>query len=319
MADRRLRELERRLRASGAVVDEVSLLLERVRAGRLALARLRLAAALGHPAAALAAAAVEASGPTARGGPGPTVRREPHPEDYPEVRPPSAEERARFETSVGGGGRAARLRAMLEQGVIVQPKSLPRSVEDVVFEAAAACGPEGLLRLALAAARCAGEDLLASHVAEHARDDDLRALVTAAELRLCGEVERLAESAAAAGGGPWPSREARALMRALELAVERNRELVRQIRVTGPDFGYTTRWIIACYLLADLLAVDDALTRRCDARDVVSHAEGYFLELWTPHDGNSAPMFVDDAVLARAGAHVLGAVREAVVPWALGG
>jgi hypothetical protein len=50
MADDRLRELERRWKSSGAVEDEVALLLERMRVGDLEEDRLRLAAHLGHAA-----------------------------------------------------------------------------------------------------------------------------------------------------------------------------------------------------------------------------------------------------------------------------
>jgi len=51
MSDARLRELERRLRASGAVADEAAWLRERARSGELAPERLALAARLGHAAA----------------------------------------------------------------------------------------------------------------------------------------------------------------------------------------------------------------------------------------------------------------------------
>lgn len=54
MSEERLRELERRWRQSGAASDQAALLAERVRAGLLPAARLRLAAALGQPAARLA-------------------------------------------------------------------------------------------------------------------------------------------------------------------------------------------------------------------------------------------------------------------------
>ncbi len=51
MSDERLRELERRWRASGSDDDEAALLAERVRVGELMEANVRLAAALGYPAA----------------------------------------------------------------------------------------------------------------------------------------------------------------------------------------------------------------------------------------------------------------------------
>ncbi len=57
MSDDRLRELERRWRASGALDDEVALVHERLRAGALDEARVRLAAGLGVPAAAAVARA----------------------------------------------------------------------------------------------------------------------------------------------------------------------------------------------------------------------------------------------------------------------
>ncbi len=331
MTDARLRDLERRFVATGALADEAALLAERVRAGRLAPARLRLAAALGHPAAegaalgvAVAPAAVSRSSGWFAGlarlllGDTPSrrstaTRREPHPEDYPEVRPLPLDERARRRAGSSGPPHE-RLAALLRDGVLLQPKALLRNVDEAVFDAAAACGSDGLLRVALAAVRCASDDLLASEVAAHARDDP-RALVTAGELDRCREVLALAEGATR---GPWPRREARALMRSLEEAVERNRRLVRGIRLTGPDLGYTTRWIVACYLLADLLAVDEPDVQRGDTRDVVSHAEGYFLELWTPHDRNTVTVVLDDAIVTRAATHVAAAVRAAVVPWALG-
>lgn len=50
MSDARLREAERRWRETGAVADEATWLRERVRAGALDDARLRLAAYVGHPA-----------------------------------------------------------------------------------------------------------------------------------------------------------------------------------------------------------------------------------------------------------------------------
>lgn len=54
MSDGRLRELERRWAETGSSEDEAELLRERVRVGALTLARLELAALLGHPAAGLA-------------------------------------------------------------------------------------------------------------------------------------------------------------------------------------------------------------------------------------------------------------------------
>ena len=51
MSDERLRELERRWKETGSVEDEAAWLSERVRAGELTEERLRLAAALGQPAA----------------------------------------------------------------------------------------------------------------------------------------------------------------------------------------------------------------------------------------------------------------------------
>ncbi|MBX3470300.1 MAG: hypothetical protein KF878_25820 [Planctomycetes bacterium] len=54
MTDGRLREAERRWRQSGSVDDEAAFLRERVRAGALPPARLEVAAACGHPAAARA-------------------------------------------------------------------------------------------------------------------------------------------------------------------------------------------------------------------------------------------------------------------------
>ena len=58
MADVRLRELERRWRETGAEEDEVALLAERLRAGRLDAASARLAALLGCPRATRAVGAV---------------------------------------------------------------------------------------------------------------------------------------------------------------------------------------------------------------------------------------------------------------------
>ncbi|MEZ6188833.1 MAG: hypothetical protein R3F62_27995 [Planctomycetota bacterium] len=54
MADRTLRELERRWKETGSVEDEAVLLLERVHVGDLAARRLEVAAAVGHPAARVA-------------------------------------------------------------------------------------------------------------------------------------------------------------------------------------------------------------------------------------------------------------------------
>ncbi len=53
MTDERLREVERRFRETGATEDEATLLRERVRVGALRPERVILAAALGHPAAAV--------------------------------------------------------------------------------------------------------------------------------------------------------------------------------------------------------------------------------------------------------------------------
>jgi hypothetical protein len=57
VSDERLREAERRWRASAAVEDEVALLRERLRVGQLDESRLRLAAGLEHPAASVLAPA----------------------------------------------------------------------------------------------------------------------------------------------------------------------------------------------------------------------------------------------------------------------
>lgn len=59
MTDTRLRELERRFRASGAVEDEAAWLAARVRAGELSRAALELAAWVAHPAAERALASPE--------------------------------------------------------------------------------------------------------------------------------------------------------------------------------------------------------------------------------------------------------------------
>ena len=63
MSDSNLRELERRLRASGSIEDEATWLVARVHAGDLGQSNLELAARLGHEAAALATG----QGPSARG------------------------------------------------------------------------------------------------------------------------------------------------------------------------------------------------------------------------------------------------------------
>jgi hypothetical protein len=64
MSDQRLRELERRFRATGAPEDEAPLLQERLRRGDLSAARLELAAYLGHEGAALACKAEGIAPPT---------------------------------------------------------------------------------------------------------------------------------------------------------------------------------------------------------------------------------------------------------------
>jgi hypothetical protein len=198
------------------------------------------------------------------------------------------------------------------QGVIFFPKQLLRNVDEDVFEAAAAIGRPALVRVALGAVRPAASDLFA---AEREADSE-RSLVTRAEIRECEGILALADSSRDAAGSV---REAATAMERLAAAVERNRALVDGIRLTGPDFGYTTRCLVACYLLADLLATDDPTIQREDARDVVAHSEGYFIELLTPHGRNVRVCAVDDETVAKAEATVLDSVRSIVYPWVFSG
>lgn len=300
VSDLHLRELERAARLSGSVEDAAALLAARVRAGQLNATRVRLAGALGH-----AAAARVELGPLPGPRETPTLRREPHPTDYPDSQPlPPGERERRWQFL-----RAAAPSALPEEWDPNEPwfgpKCMLRNIDEDVFRAAAACGRPALLRVAWAACSDAAEQLFAM---EHPP------LVSAEELTLCLRVCALA---GASLDVPGPNRLSVPLMRGLEQAVETNRARVQNIRLTGPDFGYTTRVLIACYLLADLLGEADPAVELADVRDVVAHAEGYYLELWTPHDRLTALAPLTDEVIARAEARVAGAVRAAVVPWAL--
>lgn len=349
MADAELRAQERRALASGTHEDAARLLVARVRAGQLPAPRVRLAAALGDPPARLALPALAAPTPPPAPQPGPGWlgrlfgREPPAPPptrfpDYPELRWVRAEERQRRmdearaqgllnernEVQVQRSGGLVWVHALqvagspdhppFLDGVCQGPKCLLRSLDEEVFQAAAACGRPALLRLALTAAREACADMFSADFRAQA-DDHPQAVVTLGEADACQAVLDLAGQAL---DHEAPTPTAGELMRRLEAAVERNQGRVRGIRLTGPDFGYTTRCLIACYLLADLLHAPEPRTWIEDARDVVSHAEGYFLELWTPHGRETAFATIGDEVVARAEERVCGAVRAAVLPWARG-
>lgn len=349
MSDAELRAQERGALASQAPEDAARLLVAQVRAGQRSAPRLRLAAALGDPLARLALPALLAPTPApgpqpGRGWLGRLFGREPPAPpparfpDYPELRWVGAEERRRRmdearaqgllnernEVQVQRSGGLVWVHALhvaatpdhppFLDGVCQGPKCLLRSLDEEVFQAAAACGRPALLRLALTAAREACADLFSADFRARA-DDHPRAVVTRSEADACQAVLDLAGQVL---DQEAPTLAAGELMRRLEAAVERNQERVRSIRLTGPDFGYTTRCLIACYLLADLLHAAEPRVWLEDARDVVSHAEGYFLELWTPHGRETAFATIGDEVVARAEERVCGAVRAAALPWARG-
>jgi hypothetical protein len=338
VTDVRVRELERRFKATGTVDDEAAWLMERVRVGELAHDRVALAARLGHEASQACARDPlqfppdPEAPPAPEGwlrrlikrwrGPAPVSERPWIP--YALALPEAEAKRLRDEARLAGPVDGQTLQRLSKEGAIVTLGSRVRYVDDQVFDAAARVGRDALLRISIAAVRLPvnslrdrSAEVLKSvppegHRQPHQQRNATNWNAFRDQALLCQEAIELAEASVLRPDDGGASSD---LMQRLNDAVSHG-QFNYGCYISGPDFGYTVRCSIAAYLLADSVGTDDPKTLAANAMDAVSHSAGYFVERAHPRsDGVVIHLPLQD--WDAAGERVYERVRAEVIPWAL--